>query len=215
MYLDTANLTEIEAGMKCGVFHGVTTNPTILLKEGKPRKEQALEILKLDVPFLYIQVIGRTLVERFEDCKIILDFGERVGVKIPMDALGLELVTKVKKEFPTRKILGTAIYSADQGILGAFAGCDCLAPYVNRMSNNDIDPFQSIATMRKIIEDRQLPTKILAASFKNSSQVTQALACGSHTATIPYDIFDQMINKSLGRDAIEVFNQDGAALEEA
>lgn len=214
MYLDTANMREIKDAMKCGIFKGVTTNPTILLKSQKAREEQIKEILaEENVDFLYVQAVGESLEERYGDCKVIFSYGEKVGVKIPVDMIGLELIQKIKKTFPERKILGTAIYSADQGILGALAGCDMLAPYVNRMANNDIDPFAAISVMRRFIDERALPTQIIAASFKNAGQVTKALESGSHTATLPYDIFLQMVEKTLAIEAIKVFNQHGKMVD--
>lgn len=214
MYLDTADMKEIKDAMKCGIFKGITTNPTILLKSQKAREEQMKEILaEENVDFLYVQAVGESLEERYEDCKVIFSYGENIGVKIPVDMIGLELIQKIKKAFPERKILGTAIYSADQGILGALAGCDMLAPYVNRMANNDIDPFAAISIMRRFIDERALPTQIIAASFKNAGQVTKALESGSHTATLPYDVFLQMVEKTLAIEAIKVFNQHGKMVD--
>lgn len=214
MYLDTANLEEIKQAFKSGIFKGITTNPSILYKEGNPREAQIRAILKLNIPYIYVQTVGDTYEERLEDCKKICQLGENVGIKVPIDSIGLEVIKTIKATEPKRKILGTAIYSADQGILGALAGCDALAPYVNRMMNNDIDPFEAIKKIRQIIDDRGLKTEILSASFKNAGQVTKALLSGSHTATISYDIYLQMINKPLAAEAITVFNQHGRETEQ-
>ena len=215
MFLDTANINEINQCMKTGVFKGVTTNPTILLKEEKSRREQIEAILKTDVKILYVQLIGSTVDELLEDYEELMKIktDKVIGFKISMDFAGLEAVSKIKAKNSEALILGTAIYSADQGILAALAGCDWVAPYVNRMLNNHIDPFDAIAKMRLFYDDRDLDCKILAASFKNTTQILDALESGSHSVTVPPELFHQMIGKELAENAIRVFNQHGKDLE--
>ncbi|MEG0373682.1 MAG: transaldolase family protein [Enterococcus sp.] len=216
MFLDTANNKEIKNALKSGVFKGVTTNPTILLKEEIKREEKIQSILALGVKLVYVQCIGDTVEERLADCKKILtmDTENRIGLKIPMDIVGLEVVKVLGQKNLGCPILGTAIYSADQGILAALAGCDCIAPYINRMTNYDVDPYKAIAIMRDFIDERDLNCEIIGASFKNTNQVIQTLVSGAHTVTIPYNIFEKMINKELATAAIETFNRHGEALEE-
>src|SRR5699024_1762281 len=122
---------------------------------------------------------------------------------------GIQFVKEIKAKNPGVQILGTAIYSADQGILASLIGCDYIAPYVNRMSNNNLDPYAAIAQIRQFIDERGLKTEIIAASFKNSNQVVDALIAGSHTATIAADVVDAMIEKELATNAINVFNEHG------
>lgn len=216
MFLDTAHVNDIKEALKTPVFKGVTTNPTILLKEGKKREEQIREILSAGVKILYVQLLGSTEEELYEDYQKLSALGTdaEIRYKISMDFAGLCAVKRIKTENKDANILGTAIYSADQAILGALAGCDSVAPYVNRMQNNGIDPFDAIRRMRNFFEERQLSTEIVAASFKNTQQILDALDAGAHTATIPYDLFQAMIGKDLATQAIAVFNQHGSDLEE-
>ncbi|MCB2669382.1 transaldolase, partial [Listeria monocytogenes] len=95
-------------------------------------------------------------------------------------------IDTLKKEDKTILILGTAIYSADQAIAAALAGADFVAPYVNRMSAANIDPFKEIAGMRHFFDKKALKTQIMAAIFKHSVQVMQAYESGADTVTIPY-----------------------------
>lgn len=215
MYLDTANLTEIREALKTGVFQGVTTNPTILLKEKTERMKQIRGILDLEVSKLYVQVLGDSADALVEDYRRVkaMNGENTIAYKVSMDVHGLEAVKRIKEEDPDAEILGTAIYSADQAILGALAGCDSVAPYVNRMENNGVNPFEAIEKMRMFFDDRGLPCTIVAASFKNTNQIVGALTSGAHTATIPYDLFLQMINKDVAGKAIKVFNQHGEELE--
>lgn len=214
MYLDTANLTEITEALKTGVFQGVTTNPTILLKEKTERMKQIRGILDLGVSKLYVQVLGDSADALIEDYRRVkaMNGENTIAYKVSMDVHGLEAVKRIKEEDPDAEILGTAIYSADQAILGALAGCDSVAPYVNRMENNGVNPFEAIEKMRMFFDDRGLSCTIVAASFKNTNQIVGALTSGAHTATIPYDLFLQMINKDVAGKAIQVFNQHGEEL---
>lgn len=215
MFLDTANLKEINKNFSLGIFKGVTTNPTLLLKEKKERFELIDAILSTGIESLFVQVVGETVEELQEDYKKIraIHTEKEIIIKVPINVVGLEFIKEIKKNYPEQQILGTAIYSTDQGILASIAGCDYLAPYVNRMSNNDLDPYVAISQMKQFIDKRGLSTKIMAASFKNTKQVIDALMAGAHTATIPTDIADQMINKELAMNAIDVFNRHGKELE--
>jgi TalC/MipB family fructose-6-phosphate aldolase len=215
MFLDTAHVQDIKEAIKTPVFQGVTTNPTILLKEGKKREAQIEEIFAAGVKILYVQLLGSTEEELYEDYKKLsaLKVPGEIRFKISMDFAGLCAVKRIKEENKEANILGTAIYSADQAILASIAGCDSVAPYVNRMQNNGIDPFDAIRRMRNFIEERNLSTIIVAASFKNTQQILDALDHGAHTATIPYDLFQAMIGKDLATQAIAVFNDHGKMLE--
>ena len=222
MYLDTANIEEIKEGLRVGIFKGVTTNPTILKKENRKREEQIKDILGLGVKELFVQVLGETSDEMFEDYLKIKDIehrnmdivsGSKIAIKVPLTIAGLETVKRIKKDERTRIVLGTAIYSADQGILGAIAGCDYLAPYYNRMQNNSVDSDLEISKMRMFIDDRNLNTKIVAASFKNAGQVVNSLMNGAHTCTIPLDIAKAMADKDAALNALRVFNEDGKVCE--
>ena len=216
MFLDTANINDINKYIKTGILKGVTTNPTILLKENINRVQQIENILGTNTDLLFVQLIGATIEELYDDYEKLKNIkgSKKIAYKVPINLIGLEVVNKIKSDNSKTIVLGTAIYSADQGILAALAGCDYVAPYVNRMSNNNINPFEAISKMRSFYEDRDLDCKILAASFKNTNQILDALEAGAHTCTIPADLFERMANKDLALNAIEVFNNDGQKLDE-
>lgn len=216
MFLDTANIEQIKKCIKTGVIQGVTTNPTILLKEKTERFEQIKKILDTDIKLLFVQIVGKTADELYSDYEKVsgIKTDKIIAYKVPIDFAGLETIKKIKKNNPDTLVLGTAVYSADQGILGGLAGCDYVAPYVNRMSNNNIDPFEVISTMRTFYEDRNIDCKILAASFKNINQILNSFKAGAYTCTVPADLFMQMVNKELAGSAIKVFNEHAEKLDE-
>lgn len=215
MFLDTVNIDEINNYLDTGVLKGVTSNPTLLLKEGKDRDEQIKAILEMDVGRLFVQVVGdsvETLWANYELIKELETDNKKIALKVSLNTEGFRFIQQIKEKDPERIVLGTAIYSADQAILGAIAGCDYLAPYVNRMENNNIDAFEVIKHSRQFIDSRELNCQIMGASFKNTNQVIHALNAGAHTATVPPEILEKMMNKELAIDAIDVFNSDGQEL---
>lgn len=216
MYLDTASIEEIRLCQRTGVLQGVTTNPTILLREKTDRFRQIEDILALDVKRLFVQIVGETSDELFSDYKRLRKLNQdgRLAYKVSMDFTGIEVLRMIKEDDPDAFILGTAVYSVDQVIFAALAGCDMVAPYVNRMAENNIDPFEAIKSMRQFIDSRNLPCTILAASFKNTNQILTALGSGAHSCTIPADLFLKMINKELAQNAISVFNRHGRELDD-
>ncbi|WP_237585551.1 transaldolase family protein [Alkalibacterium sp. MB6] len=216
LFLDTVNPDEIKNYLPTGVIKGVTSNPTLLWKEKKAVDKQLEEIAACQPDMLFVQLVGETVDElaaSYEELKN-RELGVTIGLKINMNQVGLEFVHQLKTQKVEEKILGTAIYSAEQGILGTLAGCDYLAPYINRMSNVNIDPYHVIKQIREFIDSREASTQIMGASFKNIKQVLDALSAGAHTATIPADVFEGMVNNPLATDAIHVFNTHGKELSQ-
>ncbi|RPA60763.1 transaldolase [Aerococcus agrisoli] len=217
MYLDTADITLIEHFDQLGILKGVTTNPSILRKIERNRWTQLQAIQATTEGHVFCQVVGNGFDDLLADFEQIKKIEEQAlfAIKVPVNFEGLKFIKYLKETEPERKVLGTAIYSADQGILAALAGCDFIAPYVNRMLNNNIDPFAEITSMRLFIDERDLATEIMGASFKNTSQVVSALNAGAHTATVAPDILEAMMEKQLATNAIAVFNEDGQVTFEA
>lgn len=215
IYLDTANIEEIKTAMRTNILSGVTTNPSLLLKEKTPRETIVNDILSVSVGEVFVQTKGWEAEEIMEDAEAILETfqSERIALKIPAHLEGIQSIKKLKERRPDVKILATAIYSTEQGLLAALAGSDHIAPYINRMENNTIDAYEVIRNTRKIYDDQGLKTKILAASFKNSTQIVQTLAAGAHAVTVSSELFAGMANKQLALEAIETFNEDANALK--
>src|SRR5690625_282890 len=169
LYLDTANLDQIKRAEEIGIIQGVTTNPTSLLKESQQREAIIKAILAVTNGTVFVQTVGTTDKDILSDARHILAAfqDERIALKIPAHLEGIKAMKRMKSEQSDVAILATAIYSTEQNVLAAIAGADYVAPYINRMQNNRIDAYEVIAETRKIYDDQQLATKILAASFKN------------------------------------------------
>ena len=214
LFLDTANIEQIKHAEQTGIIQGVTTNPTILLKENIQRVTIIKEILQATSGIVFVQTIGETTAEIMEDATAILATfqDKRVALKIPAHLDGIQAIKQLKTKHPDVAVLATAIYATEQNLLAALAGADYVAPYINRMQNNRIDAYNVIAETRKIYDDQKLQTKILAASFKNTGQIVETLSKGAHTVTIPYELFVGMANKDLALGAIKQFNTDANTL---
>ncbi|EAD3268619.1 transaldolase [Listeria monocytogenes] len=214
MFLDTGNLEEIKKALQFPFFEGVTTNPTILLKENRPRKTH---IGSIQAKVVFVQAAGLTEEEIWEDVLRIQAIepaeGTVIGLKIPAHEAGIKVIAKVCANFPNEIILATAIFSSEQGYIAALSGADYLAPYYNRMEVSGLDAAKTIEELRYVLDLQGLEdVKIMGASFKNSRQIMQALASGADTVTIGYDLFLQMMNKPLALESIEKFNEHHAAL---
>ncbi|AEO38185.1 TPA: transaldolase [Listeria monocytogenes] len=214
MFLDTGNLEEIKKALQFPFFEGVTTNPTILLKENKPRNTH---IGSIQAKVVFVQAAGLTEEEIWEDVIRIQAIepaeGTVIGLKIPAHEAGIKVIAKVRANFPNEIILATAIFSSEQGYIAALSGADYLAPYYNRMEVSGLDAAKTIEELRYVLDLQGLEdVKIMGASFKNSRQIMQALASGADTVTIGYDLFLQMMNKPLALESIEKFNEHHAAL---
>ncbi|ELK7956706.1 transaldolase [Listeria monocytogenes] len=214
MFLDTGNLEEIKKALQFPFFEGVTTNPTILLKENKPRN---MHIANIPAKVVFVQAAGLTEEEIWEDVLRIQAIepaeGTVIGLKIPAHEAGIKVIAKVRANFPNEIILATAIFSSEQGYIAALSGADYLAPYYNRMEVSGLDAAKTIEELRYVLDLQGLEdVKIMGASFKNSRQIMQALASGADTVTIGYDLFLQMMNKPLALESIEKFNEHQAAL---
>ncbi|HEL9294731.1 TPA: transaldolase [Listeria monocytogenes] len=214
MFLDTGNLEEIKKALQFPFFEGVTTNPTILLKENRPRKTH---IWSIQAKVVFVQAAGLTEEEIWEDVLRIQAIepaeGTVIGLKIPAHEAGIKVIAKVRANFPNEIILATAIFSSEQGYIAALSGADYLAPYYNRMEVSGLDAAKTIEELRYVLDLQGLEdVKIMGASFKNSRQIMQALASGADTVTIGYDLFLQMMNKPLALESIEKFNEHHVAL---
>lgn len=208
LMLDTANLSEIEYGLKNWPICGVTSNPSILKKEGKIDVYARLTEIKAMLGperSLHVQVVSNDTASIIDEAHCILDrLGRDTCIKIPVSTAGIGAIKALAAEGVN--VTATAIYSAMQGILAVLAGAKYVAVYYNRMQNNCVDADGVIAQIRHCIDENHSDAKILAASFKNVGQLTSAYAAGAQSATVPAEI----IKTALGMATIELAVADFA-----
>lgn len=189
--IDTANIEEIKKWSEILPLSGVTSNPSIIKKEGEiDFFNHIREVQSIVNPAkVHVQVVALDYEGIIQDAyKLRSEFGADVYVKIPVTESGLRAMKFLKRK--GFNITATAIYTLFQGYLAIEAGVDYLAPYYNRMENLNINPGEVIKELARVIEAGNYSSKILAASFKNVNQLVLALSFGAHAVTAGVDIYE-------------------------
>lgn len=209
LLIDNANIENIKKIYEYYAIDGVTTNPSILLKEGKNPYEVLKEIRNFigkDAE-LHVQVISTTADEIIkEGHKMVEELGENTYIKIPTIPEGLKAMKILSSE--GYKVTATAIYTPMQGYLAAKAGADYAAPYVNRIDNLGTNGIEVARKIHDIFKNNGLKTQLLAASFKNSLQVLELCEYGVGATTLSPEIIEGLINNTSISSAVETFVED-------
>ena len=209
LFLDTADAQAVKELSETLTIAGVTTNPTIITRSGKTLERVIDEMCKTLAPSQksFFQVIATDFDGILEETRRICALRENAYAKIPVTPAGLKAIKAAKAE--GLNVLATAIYSADQAFLAAMNGADYLAPYVNRMCNYG-DGVGQVADLVNMLAINGLPSKICAASFKNTEQVHEVICAGAQSVTVAPDIVWTMVKHPGTGIAVEEF---GAAWE--
>jgi fructose-6-phosphate aldolase 1 len=208
LYLDTADVKQIARFHACLPIKGITTNPSILAQSGIGLNQLLLEldtVLGTGARF-HAQVVSQTVNGMVEEAKRLHELPYDMVIKIPATETGLTAIKKIKAENIT--VLATAIYSVQQGFLAALCGADYLAPYVNRIYAMGTDGVAVVADLQLLLNQHQLNSKLLPASFKNTQQVTDVLKLGVAAITLPYDVAAQMLAHPAVQPAVDKFTSD-------
>ncbi|QDK18491.1 fructose-6-phosphate aldolase [Leclercia adecarboxylata] len=208
LYLDTANVADVERLAQIFPIAGVTTNPSIIAANGEsiwdvlPRLQNAIG----PDGILFAQTMSRDAPGMIAEARQLSKAIPGLVVKVPVTAQGLIAIKTLKKEKIT--ILGTAVYSASQGLLAALAGAKYIAPYVNRVDAQGGDGIRTVQELQSLLEMHAPESKVLAASFKTPRQALDCLLAGCEAITLPTDVAQQMLNTPAVESAIDKFEQD-------
>lgn len=209
LLIDDANLEKIGKMMEYYPCDGVTTNPSILAKEGKEPYAQlkAIRALIGDEKELHVQAVSLTAEEMVAEAETITEIlGKNTYIKIPSVPEGIKAMKMLKeKDF---NITATAIYTAQQAYLAAKAGADYVAPYINRIDNLGADGVETAKMIQNILENNGYETEILAASFKNTQQVLALCEYGVGAATAAPDIIEGFLKNPTVTAAVDAFVTD-------
>ena len=208
LFLDTANIEEIKRVNDMGIICGVTTNPSLIAKEGKNFKETVKRIAEIvDGP-----ISGEVSPDAVSAEQMIIEAREiaaihpNMVVKIPMTDEGLKACSTLSKE--GIEVNMTLIFSANQALLCARAGAAFVSPFVGRLDDIGIAGINLIGTISKIFRQYHINTEIIAASIRNPLHVTEAALSGADISTVPYKVIMQMINHPLTDIGINKFKAD-------
>ena len=212
-FLDTANIDEIKAVNDMGVISGVTTNPSLIAKEGKDFTETIKEIASIVDGAISGEVNSDDAEGMIKEGREIAAIHPNMVVKIPMTAEGLKAVKVLTKEGIKTNV--TLVFSATQALLAARAGATYVSPFVGRLDDIGQDGLSLIEEIVDIFNVNAIETEIIVASVRNPIHVAQAARMGADIATVPYKVITQMTKHPLTDKGIENFLKDweGASLK--
>jgi transaldolase len=206
IFIDTANLEEIKAAYDMGVICGVTTNPSLIAKEGRDFNEVIKEIASIVDGPISGEVISQDAEGMIREGREIAKIHKNMVVKIPMTGEGLKAVKVLSSEGIKTNV--TLIFSTGQALLAARAGASYISPFLGRLDDISTNAMVLIKEITKIFKLHDIDTKIIAASIRNPIHAIDAAASGCDIATVPFGVIKQMLKHPLTDSGIEKFMQD-------
>jgi len=207
IFLDTADIEEIRTVARWGILDGVTTNPTLFSKTSGSTYEEVLkEICGITSGPVSAEVVAEDVEGMLTEGRAFAKIAPNIVVKVPMSEEGLEAISRFAEE--GIKTNCTLIFTANQGLLAAKAGASLLSPFVGRLDDINQDGMEVIRELVPMIEMYEYESEVLAASIRHPRHVTDAALIGSHIATLPFKVLQQMVHHPLTDKGIITFRQD-------
>ena len=206
LFIDTANVAEIKEANDMGVICGVTTNPSLIAKEGRDFNEVIKEIASMVDGPISGEVISLQAEEMVKEGREIAKIHKNMIVKIPMTGDGLKAVKILTSEGIKTNV--TLIFTAGQALLAARAGATFVSPFLGRLDDIATDSLELIETIVDIFSIHDIKTEIIAASIRSPLHVVAAARAGSHIATVPFNVIKAMLKHPLTDSGIERFLKD-------
>ena len=208
IFLDTANSSEILQGLETGLIDGVTTNPTLILKNGEDVETVYGNLISMGVPDLSMEIVTDDVgIFVSEGQRLKEKYGDATTIKVPCTPAGLK-ACKILNQSGI-KVNVTLIFSAAQAILAAKAGATYISPFVGRVDDNSFDGIGLIKQISDIFTAQMVTgTEILAASIRDVHSVSEAFEVGADIVTIPPTVFKKMYNHILTEKGLALFDQD-------
>jgi transaldolase len=205
-FIDSANVDEIREAASWGIVSGVTTNPSLVAKEGRDFVEVLKEILQIVDGPVSAEVLSLDAEGMIREGEPLAALSDRINIKVPMTTEGLKAVHHfAKKGIPTNV---TLVFSANQALMAARAGATYVSPFIGRLDDINHDGSQLIGQIAEIFDLHGIETQIIAASIRNPVHVTQAAQSGAHIATMPFKVMQQLAKHPLTDQGIERFLAD-------
>lgn len=207
LFLDTAEIDEIRTAARWGVLDGVTTNPTLFAKAGGGSYDTILaEVAAITTGPVSAEVVAEDVKGMITQARGFATIAPNIVVKIPMSENGLEAMSRLAKENIATNC--TLVFSANQGLLAAKAGASLVSPFVGRLDDINEDGMRVVRELAQIFAVHRIKAEVLAASIRSPRHVTQAALAGSHIATVPFKVLEQMVHHPLTDSGIVQFRAD-------
>ncbi|ACA60661.1 fructose-6-phosphate aldolase [Candidatus Desulforudis audaxviator] len=211
LFLDTANVDEIREAAALGVISGVTTNPSLIAREGRDFTQVVREITGLVDGPVSAEVISTEAEAMVAEAEELSQIHPNVVIKIPMILEGLKAVSMLEPRGIRTNV--TLVFSANQALLAALAGASFVSPFVGRLDDAGHDGMEVVRDTVDIFDLYELPTRVIAASIRHPLHVLAAAKAGAHIATVPYQVLMQMAGHPLTDVGLRKFLDDWARLK--
>ena len=205
-FLDTANVKEIQEAASLGLLDGVTTNPSLVAKEGRSFKEMLIEICNIVDGPVSAEVVSLEADAMVKEGKALAKIHKNIVVKVPLIAEGLKATKRMAAE--GIKVNVTLCFSPTQALLAAKAGAWCVSPFIGRLDDISSNGMELIRQILTIYRNYNFKTQVLVASVRHPQHVVEAALAGGHICTMPFSIFQQMVKHPLTDSGLKKFLAD-------
>ncbi len=206
LFIDTANISEIKKAKDLGVIDGVTTNPSLIAKEGRSFDEIVREIFSIVDGPVSLEVVSVKCDEMVDEARNLASLHKNAVVKIPMTRDGLKATGILSREGISVNV--TLIFNANQSLLAAKAGAKYVSPFIGRLDDISHRGMEVVEQTLQIFANYAIETEIIAASMRHPLHVLEAALIGADIATVPYKTIDQMLKHPLTDSGLEKFLSD-------
>lgn len=205
-FIDTADVKEIREANSLGILDGVTTNPSLIAKTGRPFRETIEEICSIVKGPVSAEVVSLDTDGMIKEARELAKIANNIVVKIPLIKNGLKAVKKLSEEGIKTNV--TLCFSSNQALLAAKAGGTYVSPFVGRLDDRGHVGMELIQEIRTIYDNYGFKTEIIVASIRNPLHVRDAALMGADVATIPFNVFDSLVQHPLTDDGVKRFLTD-------
>ena len=206
IYLDTADVSEVQKHFATGLIDGVTTNPTLIMKSGRQPRDVYRELKLMGVSDISMEIVGDAPYIVAEAHKLVQEFEEVCTIKVPCTREGLLACRELSKEGIRTNV--TLVFSAAQAILAAKSGATYVSPFVGRCDDNSVAGLEVVRSIAEVYGRQRVDTQVLAASIRDVYKVTRAFYNGASIVTVPPSIFEKMYNHVLTDAGLLQFDKD-------
>ncbi|MBI1932182.1 MAG: fructose-6-phosphate aldolase [Ignavibacteriales bacterium] len=205
-FIDTANIDEIKEASSMGLLDGVTTNPSLVAKEGRDFKELLNEIVKIIDGPISAEVVSTDYNGMLKEAEELSSIHPNIVIKIPLILEGIKAVNTLSKRNIKTNV--TLCFSASQALIAAKAGATYISPFVGRLDDISHSGMQLISQIVKIYKNYNYQTQVLVASIRHPIHLVEAAELGAHVATIPFNVIKKLFNHPLTESGLETFLND-------
>ncbi len=205
-FIDSANLDEIRQVAEMGLVDGVTTNPSLLAKEGKGFKTTIMEIATMINGPISAEVVSPEYEAMLREAHTVSSWHPNVVVKVPFGPVGMRVVKKLSEEGIRTNV--TLLFSVPQALIAAKAGATYLSNFVGRVDDMGAEGMIAVRDTVNMVKEYNFASQVLVASIRSPGHIVEAVRCGAHVATVPFKILEAMYKHPLTDKSLASFTED-------